>query len=853
MKKNHFIINYLFILSLLLPLSTIAQEKETMFYATMKTLDANELQKEHPNEIIIIESIDEFSAVMLTNHAAEELHHKVLVHGPGFIYESSRANALKSIKRTKRFKAKARTSSKNSLQSFSITQQTLVNQSLNLVDNLNIEAQILELQGYGTRYHTTNSARQAVLDLKTKWETMASGRNDVSVRIVNHSSTNMPSVVMTITGTESPDEYVIIGGHIDSTASGNNSTNAPGADDNASGIATFTEAARVLFEMNYQPKRTVEFMAFAAEEVGLRGSREIAEDYRNRNVNVISYLQLDMTNYKGSTNDIYISTDSYNDDNLNNFLIELLNYYNASGPHRLTYGTSSCNYGCSDHYSWAQEGYDVAFPFEASFRESNPNIHTTRDTYDRSPTPNATHAAKFAKLALEYLIEISNAPTTTPPIDTCSQTISSFPYTESFENSIGVWSQDSSDDLDFTRDSGGTPSSNTGPSSGASGNYYLYVEASGDGSGFPNKKAILNSPCFNLSSLSLPKLKFSYHMYGSAINSLELEAKLEGEPNWTSLFAQNGNKGNTWNDASIDLSSYNNGTNVQFRFIVTTGSGSSGWQSDIAIDAISVENEGSDPDPTPTCETLDFTNYTITSFSNQDSDGSYTVGNTGYSLSLSNNTWKYINYPYTITSQTVIEFEFSSTNQGEIHGIGFENDNTLTSNRYFKVHGTQNYGITNYDNYNSGNTTYIIPVGSFYTGTVDRLVFINDNDGGSSNNSVFSNVKIYEGSCGSSIQNKGADVVDVINLGDEDEISPFQLMISPNPSNDVFTIRMQQKPEKQTEILLYTIEGKEIIRKQLVNNELRLSAKQLKLSSGIYILKLRNNEKEVISKKIIIK
>ncbi|WAC03885.1 M20/M25/M40 family metallo-hydrolase [Lacinutrix neustonica] len=116
---------------------------------------------------------------------------------------------------------------------------------------------------------------------------------------------------------------------MDSTNSANNN-DAPGADDNASGIATITEAARVLFEMNFKPKRTIEFMAFAAEEVGLRGSKEIAQDYKSRNVNVISYMQLDMTNYKGSANDVYISTDSYNDDNLNNFLIELMDFYNAS-------------------------------------------------------------------------------------------------------------------------------------------------------------------------------------------------------------------------------------------------------------------------------------------------------------------------------------------------------------------------------------------------------------------------------------------------------------------------------------------------------------------------------------------
>ncbi len=851
MKNNQFIIKSLFLLCFSLVFQLNSQLKQKMFYATMKTLDANELQSKHPNDIIIIESINEFSAVMLSNHAAEELHHKVLVHGPGFIYESSREKALKSIRNTKLYKAKSITN--KNLQSFSISQQVLVNESLDLVNNLNIEAQILELQAYGTRYHTTNSATQAVLDLKTKWETIASGRNDVSVRIVNHNSTNMPSVIMTITGSESPDEYVIIGGHIDSTASGNNSTNAPGADDNASGIATFTEAARVLFEMNYKPKRTIEFMAFAAEEVGLRGSREIAEDYRNRNVDVISYMQLDMTNYKGSTNDIYISTDSYNDDTLNDFLIQLLNYYNSSGPHKLTYGTSSCNYGCSDHYSWAQEGYNVAFPFEATFRQSNPNIHTTRDTYDRSPTPNATHAAKFAKLALEYLIEISNAPSTTPPIDTCSQTISSFPYEESFENSIGNWNQEINDDLDFTRNSGGTPSSNTGPSNGASGNYYLYVEASGEGNGFPSKKAILNSPCFDISNLITPKFNFSYHMYGTAINTLELEVRLEGDTNWNSIFIERGNKGNSWNDAAIDLSSYKNQNNIQFRFIVTTGSGSSGWQSDIAIDNISLNNESTDSDPTPTCENLDFSNFTISSFSNQDSDGTFILENSGNSLVLTNNTWKYVNYPYNVTSQTVIEFSFQSTNQGEIHGIGFENDNNLTSNRYFKVHGTQNYGITNYDNYSSGNTTYIIPVGSFYTGIMDRLVFINDNDSGSGNNSTFSNIKIYEGSCGTSIQNKTVEVINNIILGDEDEINTTELVISPNPSNDYFNIQLKNNNLKNITATLFTIEGKEITTKKLSDNSIMLSTKELNLSSGIYILKLKNKGKEIHTKKLIVK
>ncbi|WP_299709860.1 M20/M25/M40 family metallo-hydrolase [uncultured Tenacibaculum sp.] len=824
-----------------------AQETNEMFYATMQTRDAQGLKINHPKEIKIIHSLNGFSAVLLSHNAAEELHHKVLVHGPGFIFEPSRESALAAINSANKIASKV--SSNNSLVSFSITQEPLVRQSLDLVNNLNIANHIQELEAYGTRYHTTNSATQSVLDLKTKWENMASGRSDVSVRIVNHTSTNMPSVVMTITGTEAPEEFVIIGGHIDSTARGNNN-NAPGADDNASGIATFTEAARVLFEMNFKPKRTIEFMAFAAEEVGLRGSREIAEDYRQRNVNVVSYMQLDMTNYKGSTNDIYISTDSYNDDTLNNFLIQLMDFYNASGTHKLTYGTSQCNYGCSDHYSWAQEGYNVAFPFEASFNQSNPNIHTSQDTFDRSPTPNATHAAKFAKLALEYLIEISNGINSSPPVG-CSQTVNSFPYEEGFENSLGFWTDDTNDNLNFTRNSGGTPSNNTGPTGAASGNFYVYVEASGNGTGFPDKKAILNSPCFDFSQLSTPQLSFQYHMLGSAIASLEVEAKLNSETTWNTIFIKNGAQGNNWETATVDLGTYANTADVQIRYVIATGSGNEGWQSDIAIDEISIANNTTPPPPA--CEPLSFNDYTITSFSNQDSDGTFSVTNAGNSLSLTNNTWKYIDYNYTVTANTVIEFEFSSSSQGEIHGIGFEDDNSLTSTRYFKVHGTQNYGVTNYDNYGNGTQTYVIPVGSFYTGNMDRLVFVNDNDAGSGNTSVFSNVKIYEGSCNNSTVNRVSSASIAPVIGTDKEGILHSVVVSPNPSTNFFFINTQ-KSSVAYEIYasMYDITGKVVTKMKLSTGENKISVKKHKLNTGVYLIKIETEGEDQVIKKIII-
>ena len=203
-------------------------------------------------------------------------------------------------------------------------------------------------------------------------------------------------------GITAPADIIIVGAHMDSIT--NNVNNAPGADDDASGIATITEMIRILLNVNYKPAKTVEFMAFAAEEIGLVGSSEIAQNYALNNKNVVSFVQFDMTNYKGSSKDVYLTTDSYNSNDLNLFLIELMEHYNKTGTHAFTYGNTICNYGCSDHFSWADNGYDAAFPFEASFTQYNPNIHTTSDRLSNMQG-NATHAAKFAKLGLEFIIE----------------------------------------------------------------------------------------------------------------------------------------------------------------------------------------------------------------------------------------------------------------------------------------------------------------------------------------------------------------------------------------------------------------------------------------------------------------
>ena len=198
-----------------------------------------------------------------------------------------------------------------------------------------------------------------------------------------HASWKQKSVIATIKGTDRASEVVVVGAHLDSInqAGTTETTRAPGADDDASGVASITEVLRTMVANGYKPRRTLKFMAYAAEEVGLRGSQEIATSYANAGTNVVGVMQLDMTNYKGSVNDIYIYTD-YTDSAQNTFVTNLIKAYLPT----LKVGTDKCGYGCSDHASWTAKGYYASLhqhqttaPFKAEmldFDELNALIGT---------------------------------------------------------------------------------------------------------------------------------------------------------------------------------------------------------------------------------------------------------------------------------------------------------------------------------------------------------------------------------------------------------------------------------------------------------------------------------------------
>ncbi|MDW5417612.1 M28 family metallopeptidase [Iodobacter sp. CM08] len=334
------------------------------------------------------------------------VHHELHRCG-GFMFHSSEAAGRQALQAPVTLLATLRPS-------YVLDNQSVVNALLPQMQDSNIAQTIVDMSAFANRYYTTNNGVNASNWLKTRWQQMSAGRSDISVEQFSHAGWPQKSVILTIKGTDNGGEVVVLGGHLDSIngQGTTENTRAPGADDDASGIASLSEALRVIVASGYKPRRTIKIMGYAAEEVGLRGSQEIAKSFKAANVNVVGVMQLDMTNYKGSDKDIYLYTD-YTDNAQNQFVANLLTTYLPS----VQIGYDKCGYACSDHASWSGQGYFASMPFESSFTQDNPYIHTANDTYANSGNQ-AQHALKFSKMALAFMVELgSDGPAGPGPVD----------------------------------------------------------------------------------------------------------------------------------------------------------------------------------------------------------------------------------------------------------------------------------------------------------------------------------------------------------------------------------------------------------------------------------------------------
>ncbi len=159
---------------------------------------------------------------------------------------------------------------------------------------------------------------------------------------------------------------------------------------------------------------------------------------------------------------------------------------------------------------------------------------------------------------------------------------------ESFEDGFGAWTNRTNDNIDWTIISGATPTNGTGPDAAYQGTDYIYVEASFPN--FPNKAAVLQSPCYEINGASV--ISFAYHMkgQGASVGQLKLEASVTTSGGNTTTFAPiwsvSGNQGSNWNVAQVNVPALAVGGSIQFRL---TGTTASSFLGDIAVDQFCVK------------------------------------------------------------------------------------------------------------------------------------------------------------------------------------------------------------------------------------------------------------------------
>jgi hypothetical protein len=181
---------------------------------------------------------------------------------------------------------------------------------VNLVSEDTLTSYLLKLQSFSTRFVHSDSIKGARQWLKHKFEEM--GIDSVYFYpftawdpYVIGDWFNDSNVVAVIPGTVDPDKVIVVGGHYDSVNWDESpfdfNAPAPGADDNGSGTVATLEMARILAE--HPLSKTVIFMPFAAEEIGLFGSWAYAQDAAYQGIDIQLMINFDMIGEEANSTD----------------------------------------------------------------------------------------------------------------------------------------------------------------------------------------------------------------------------------------------------------------------------------------------------------------------------------------------------------------------------------------------------------------------------------------------------------------------------------------------------------------------------------------------------------------------
>jgi hypothetical protein len=232
------------------------------------------------------------------------------------------------------------------------------------------------------------------------------------------------NVIADLRGVRNPERIWLIGGHYDDRSE-IAYTRAPGADDNASGVAATMLMASLL--RDYQFNDTIRFVAFSGEEEGEWGSKSYAAQLSSAGAQVMGYIDVDMLAYDGNNDraiELHSSTRA-SSVQLANAFASANTRYNTGLVIQMKQADAS---RFSDHSSFWDKGFPAIMAIEDFFADSKPADHTPsyHTSRDRLSTLRTDYAVSYSQAALATIAELAgiggNAPATATTTATATST-----------------------------------------------------------------------------------------------------------------------------------------------------------------------------------------------------------------------------------------------------------------------------------------------------------------------------------------------------------------------------------------------------------------------------------------------
>ncbi|UCH03952.1 MAG: M20/M25/M40 family metallo-hydrolase [Candidatus Thorarchaeota archaeon] len=244
---------------------------------------------------------------------------------------------------------------------------------------------VKKLTENGSRWISSPTAYSSANEKAREW-LMSQLTNLSNGRIETEIIGEYKSVVGRLPGYLNTGPALMVGGHYDSVPAG------PGANDDGTGVAAALELARVMSQ--YDWPLDIYFGFWNAEEIGLLGSREVAQEFQSRGVDILIYYNIDMLLVvdSGAPSDELVLI-VYNHDveggyHVTQFwadLTKMMSHNLGEGIIKPVPYLDFPLWPNSDHASFLTEDYErVLFAFESGFFTDDTDYHQPTDVWNNT-------------------------------------------------------------------------------------------------------------------------------------------------------------------------------------------------------------------------------------------------------------------------------------------------------------------------------------------------------------------------------------------------------------------------------------------------------------------------------------